>query len=178
VFAAAAPTAPAAPVTAVPTTAVPGGEPPVAAQLGRQLAVLTNAPDGSQTMTLVITPDDLGPVTIQATVTNGTLDLTLHGAHEHGRHALADALPDLRRDLEGAGVSVNRLEVGADAGEDSSPWARAAQQQLADSQQRQGRSGQPATVPRSWALTGDHPGAGSTARTSDLSTSSGVDVLA
>ncbi len=176
--AAAGPTAPTAPVTAAPTTAVPGGEPPVAAQLGRQLAVLTNAPDGSQTMTLVITPDDLGPVTIQATVTNGTLDLTLHGAHEHGRHALADALPDLRRDLEGAGVSLNRLEVGADSGEESSPWARTAQQQLADSQQRQGRSGQPPAGERSWALTGDHPGAGSTARTSDLSTSSGVDVLA
>ncbi|WP_138761167.1 flagellar hook-length control protein FliK [Modestobacter altitudinis] len=174
----AAPAAPAAPVTAVPTATVPGDEPPVAAQLGRQLAVLTHAPDGSQTMTLVITPDDLGPVTIRATVTNGTLDLTLHGAHELGRHALADALPDLRRDLEGAGLSLNRLEVGADSGGDSSPWARAAQQQLADSQQGQGRPGQPAAGPRSWALTGDHPGTGSAARTSDLSTSSGVDVLA
>jgi flagellar hook-length control protein FliK len=173
-----APAPPAAPVTAVPAAPVPAGEPPVAAQLGRQLAVLTSAPDGSQTMTLVITPDDLGPVTIQATVTNGTLDLTLHGAHEHGRHALVDALPDLRRDLEGAGVSLNRLEVGADADGGSSPWARAAQQQLADPQHGQGRSGQPAAAPRSWALTGDHPGTGSSARTSDLSTSSGVDVLA
>ena len=104
--------------------------------------------------------------------------LILRGAHEQGRMALLDALPDLRRDLEGAGVSLNRLEVGPDADGGSSPWARAAQQQLADSQHGQGRSGQPAAAPRSWALTGDNPGTGSTARTSDLSTSSGVDVLA
>ena len=118
----------------------PTGDPPVAAQLSRQLAVLTNAPDGSSTMTLVITPDDLGPVSIEATVTGGTLHLTLHGAHEHGRHALADALPDLRRDLEAAGITLNRLEVGADTGGGSSPWARAAQQQLAGSAGGQGHA--------------------------------------
>jgi flagellar hook-length control protein FliK len=147
----------------------------VAAQLGRQLAVLTGAPDGSSTMTLVITPDDLGPVSIQATVTDGTLDLTLRGAHEHGRHALADALPDLRRDLEAAGITLNRLEVGADTGTDGSPWARAAQQQLADSQGGQSRQGQPGS-PRGWAATGDHPGEGTSAPASDLSASRGVDV--
>jgi flagellar hook-length control protein FliK len=154
-----------------------GDDAPVAAQLGRQLAVLTNAPDGSQTMTLVVTPDDLGPVSIQATVTGGNLDLTLHGAHEHGRHALVEALPDLRRDLEAAGIALNRLEVGADADGDGSPWARAAQQQLADSRSgQQGRPGQPPAGSRSWATTNDHPGEGTSASTSDLSASSGVDV--
>jgi flagellar hook-length control protein FliK len=163
---------------AAPAPLPAGRDAPVAAQLGRQLAVLTNAPDGSQTMTLVITPDDLGPVSIQATVTQGNLDLTLHGAHEHGRHALLEALPDLRRDLESAGISLNRLEVGADSDAgDTRPWARAVQQQLADSRSgQQGRPGQPAAAPRSWALTGDHPGEGTAARTSDLSAPSGVDI--
>jgi hypothetical protein len=152
-----------------------GGDPPVAAQLSQQLAVLTNAPDGSQTMTLVITPDDLGPVSIQATVTGGNLDLTLHGAHEHGRHALADALPELRRDLESAGITLTRLEVAVDTG-DSSPWARAAQQQLADSSGGQHRPGQPGGQPRAWSPAADHPGEGGPAPTSDLSASRGVDV--
>ena len=154
-----------------------GSDPPVAAQLGPQLAVLTDAADGSHTMTLVITPDSLGPVSIQATVTDGRLDLTLHGAHEHGRHALAEALPDLRRELEASGLSVQRLEVGTDAGTSggADPWARASQQQLGDAQGGQQRrpadSGRgPASVP------GHHLGAGAAAHASDLSTSSGVDV--
>jgi flagellar hook-length control protein FliK len=128
-------------------------------------------------MTLVITPDSLGPVSISATVTGGQLDVTLHGAHEHGRHALAEALPELRRELEAAGVTVQRLEVGADAGTSggSDPWARAVQQQLADPQGGQQRA--PGDARRGAApITGDPPGEAVAARASDLSASSGVDV--
>ena len=39
-------------------------------------------------------------------VSKGAVDLTLRGAHEQGRAALLDALPDLRRDLEAAGLSL------------------------------------------------------------------------
>ena len=167
-------TAPVSPATgSTPATA----DTPVAAQLGQQLAVLTDAPDGSQTMTLVISPDELGPVSIQATVTDGQLDLTLHGAHEHGRHALAEALPELRRELESVGLSVQRLEVstGSGSGGDADPWARAAQQQLTDAQGGQQR--RPTDTGRGTATaSGDHQGEGITASASDLSTSSGVDV--
>ncbi|WP_222265406.1 flagellar hook-length control protein FliK [Modestobacter marinus] len=150
---------------------------PVATQLGRQLAVLTEAPDGTQTMTLVITPDELGPVSIQATITDGTIDLTLLGAHEHGRQALAEALPDLRRELETAGLSVSRLEVGTDAGRDGDSWQRAGQQQLPDP--RGGSQGQPGRAPadgRGWVRDDDQNGAGTPVRTADPSTSRGVDV--
>ena len=50
------------------------------------------------------------------TLQQGTVDLTLRGAHEHGRAALLDALPDLRRDLEAAGLTPSRLEVDRDSG--------------------------------------------------------------
>lgn len=149
---------------------------PVATQLGRQIAVLRNAPDGSQTMTLVITPEDLGPVTVSVTATAGTLDLTLHGSSELGRHALLDALPDLRRDLEGAGLSLNKLDVGTS----TDPGSRSAQQQLLDARAgQQGTSGQQS--PRTWAsvpdaLTSDALAADGTPLTTDQSTSSGVDV--
>jgi flagellar hook-length control protein FliK len=89
---------------------------PVGSQVARQVAVLRGGPDGAHTMTLVLTPDNLGPVEVQVTLQQGTVDLTLRGAHEHGRAALLDALPDLRRDLEAAGLTPSRLEVDRDTG--------------------------------------------------------------
>ena len=162
--------APAAPAPATPP-------PPVAQQLGQHLAVLRNAADGSQTMTVVVTPDDLGPVTIAVTVSGGTLDLKLHGAHEAGRHALLDALPDLRRDLEGAGLSLSTLEVDTATG-DSGP--RSAQQQLLDARAgQQGAAGQPGQQSprgRAWGAAPEPLAAGTPAATTDQSASSGVDV--
>jgi flagellar hook-length control protein FliK len=173
--------------TVTPATAVPEAAPtppagagtPVAAQLGRQLAVLRNAPDGSQTMTVVITPETLGQVTVSVTITDGTLDLTLHGAHETGRHALAAALPELRRELETAGLSFARLEVSTSSGGDAGTGLRNAQQQL-DARAGQQGSGQPGQDPRprTWGAAPDRLGESGTARATDQSTSPGVDVLA
>ncbi|PZA18906.1 flagellar hook-length control protein FliK, partial [Modestobacter versicolor] len=122
-----APAAPGAPVTAAAAAAPAGGEPAVAEQLGRQIAVLRNAPDGSQTMTVVLRPESLGEVTVAVTVTDGKLDLVLHGAQEAGRHALREALPELRRDLEAAGLSFDKLEVDTST-RDGGPGSRTAQQ--------------------------------------------------
>jgi flagellar hook-length control protein FliK len=167
-------------VTAAATPAAPaGGDAPVAAQLGRQIAVLRNAPDGSQTMTVVITPESLGPVTVEVTVTDGKLDLTLHGAHPAGRHALTEALPELRRELEGAGLSFDKLVVDP-SNRDAGAGLRNPQQQLLDARAgQQGSSGQPGQQEpraRSWGSSPDSPGEGAAALTTDQSTSSGVDV--
>jgi flagellar hook-length control protein FliK len=109
-------TAATSPAAAVEGTTGTAAAQPVGAQVARQVAVLRGAADGSHTMTLVLTPETLGPVEVKVTVSNGTLDLTLRGAHEHGRSALLDALPDLRRDLEQAGLSVTSAEVDRDTG--------------------------------------------------------------
>ncbi|MGY1849089.1 MULTISPECIES: flagellar hook-length control protein FliK [unclassified Blastococcus] len=141
------------------------------------MAVLSGAGDGSHTMTLVLTPENLGPVEVKVTVGQGGLDLTLRGAHELGRAALLDALPELRRDLESAGLSPSRVEVDADAG--GSWLARHA----AEQQAQQGPGG------RSPASDGTGERFRSGQRTADSgeegpprprmrSTSSGVDVLA
>ncbi|GAB4082710.1 flagellar hook-length control protein FliK [Modestobacter muralis] len=170
----AAPTASTAQAAAATASPVP--QPPVAEQLGRHLAVLRSAPDGSQTMTVVVTPDDLGPVTIAVTVSDGTLDLTLQGAHDASRRALLDALPDLRRDLEGAGLSLSSLEVDTTSG-DAGPGSRSAQQQLLDAragQQGSGQPGQQAPRGRAWGAAPEHLTTGTP--TTDTSTSSGVDV--
>ena len=172
-----------APTTATTTTAqapaaaVP--QAPVAQQLGRHIAVLRNAPDGSQTMTVVVTPDDLGPVTIAVTVSGGTLDLKLHGAHEAGRHALLEALPELRRDLEGAGLSLRGLAVDTATG-DPDPGSRSPQQQLLDARAgQQGSAGHPGQqVPRgrAWGAAPAPLVAGTPATSTDQSASTGVDV--
>ena len=75
-------------------------------------------------------------------MTDGKLDLTLHGAHEAGRHALREALPDLRRELESAGLTFDRLELDADR-RDGGASLRGAQQQLDSRAGQQGGSGQP-----------------------------------
>ena len=109
-------TAATAPAADVDGATGPAAPQPVSAQVARQVAVLRGAADGSHTMTLVLTPESLGPVEVSVTVSSGSLDLTLRSAHEHGRAALLDALPDLRRDLEQAGLSVTRADVSRDTG--------------------------------------------------------------
>jgi flagellar hook-length control protein FliK len=150
---------------------------PVGSQVARQVAVLRGGPDGTQTMTLVLTPDTIGPVEVEVTLTKGTVDLTLRGAHEHGRAALLDALPDLRRDLETAGLNPSRLEVDRDAG--GSWLARHAVDQQAQQQAQSGfgdRGSSDRGAPRSrpWGAAADTAVDGSVPNP-NRSTSSGVD---
>jgi flagellar hook-length control protein FliK len=88
----------------------------VSGQLAQHIAVLRGVDDGEHSMTLVLSPERLGPVEIQVTVSKGSLDLSLRGAHVQGRAALLEALPDLRRDLESAGLTCSRLAVDRTTG--------------------------------------------------------------
>jgi flagellar hook-length control protein FliK len=173
----------AGPATAPTTVAAVGGADastgdgtaqPVGSQVARQVAVLRGGPDGTHTMTMVLTPDTLGPVEVQVTVTDGSVDLTLRGAHEHGRAALLDSLPDLRRDLESAGLNPARLEVDRDTGGSWLGRHSAQEQQQAFGE----RAGQQDRGERSrpWSRPADTTGSGPTPP-SRRSTSSGVDML-
>jgi flagellar hook-length control protein FliK len=171
--------APAVPVVAPAGDAAATGDSAaqaVGTQVARQVAVLRGGPDGPHTMTLVLTPDTLGPVEVQVTLQKGTVDLTLRGAHEHGRAALLDALPDLRRDLEAAGLTTSRLEVDRDSGgawldrHTAQQQAMAQQQGFGDRGHRQDRAD---VRSRPWAGSADTEGSGPTV--ANRSTSSGVD---
>jgi flagellar hook-length control protein FliK len=123
----------------------------------------------------VLTPETLGPVEVSVTISAGTLDLTLRGAHEHGRAALLDALPDLRRDLEQAGLSVANAEVDRDTGSRSSDRSA----QYGDRQQafgNRGEQGSGENRSRPWPGAADTTG-GPTPPTR-RTTSSGLDVRA
>jgi flagellar hook-length control protein FliK len=178
-----APTPAAAPTAAVAAPAVPAATPvptaepaapatpapPVAGQVAQQVAVLRHGPDGTHTMTLVLTPETLGPVEVQVTLSQGSVDLALRSATEAGRAALLDALPDLRRDLAGAGLTCTNASVDRDSG---ASWASAQQHAAGD---RAGQQGQPDGRGRPW-LHGTEADPGRPAPGSTATPSSGVDV--
>ena len=165
--------APAVPTTAPAPTAEPAAPPapapPVSGQVAQQVAVLRTAPDGTHTMTVVLTPETLGPVEVQVTLSQGSVDLALKSATEAGRAALLEALPDLRRDLASAGLTCSNASVDRDAG---ASWASAQQQGTGE---RAGQQGQPDGRGRPW-LRGAEADPGRSAPGTTAIPSSGLDV--
>ncbi len=119
-------TTPAAPATTATdrasgttaTTATATTEParPVAAQVLEQLdarwpAVRAAGP-GTHVMTLRLDPEHFGPLRLVAHIGAEGVRIELLGATEAARDALRQALPDLRRDLVGVGLSAD-LDLGS-----------------------------------------------------------------
>ncbi|WP_310132528.1 flagellar hook-length control protein FliK [Leifsonia shinshuensis] len=90
---------PPAPAPAASTT------PSLPAQLARPVFTLAAAGAGEHVMTVHVTPDTLGPVTVRAHVGSEGVRVELFAPTDLGRDALRAILPDLRRDLSGAGLS-------------------------------------------------------------------------
>ncbi|MGN6404084.1 flagellar hook-length control protein FliK [Sinomonas sp.] len=105
-------------VTAQPlaplTPSVPNPAPihdPVAVPVGPQLAkpiftLATGAP-GVQVMTVKVTPENLGPVTVQAHIGAEGVKVELFAPTDAARAAVQAVLPDLRRDLADAGLAAS-----------------------------------------------------------------------
>ena len=66
---------------------------------------LAAAGAGEHVMTVHVTPDTLGPVTVRAHVGGEGVRVELFAPTDAGRDALRAILPDLRRDLGGAGLT-------------------------------------------------------------------------
>ncbi|MCQ1988071.1 flagellar hook-length control protein FliK [Arthrobacter sp. zg-Y844] len=66
-------------------------------------------------MTLSITPDNLGPVTVRAHVGAEGVRIELFAPSEAGREALRTLMTDLRRDLAGSGMNANLSLSAQDA---------------------------------------------------------------
>ena len=87
----AAPAAPAPPAATPPT--------PLAPQLTTPLVSLARSGQGEHTLTLRVSPEDLGPVTVKARITGSSVTIELASGTAAGRDALRALLVDLRRDL-------------------------------------------------------------------------------
>lgn len=69
-------------------------------QLGGPVAKLAEAGPGERSVTVRVSPDTYGPVTVRATIgADGSVRVELASATEAGREALRSGLADLRRDL-------------------------------------------------------------------------------
>jgi len=86
---------------AVPDVAAPAAatRTPLAQQITTPVLSLVGKADGEHTMTLRVSPDDLGPVTVKAHIAGGTISIELTSGSAAGRDALRALLIDLRRDL-------------------------------------------------------------------------------
>jgi flagellar hook-length control protein FliK len=62
---------------------------------------------GEHTMTVSVNPENLGPVTVQAHISPAGIRMELFAANADGRDVLRQILPDLKRDLAGAGLNAS-----------------------------------------------------------------------
>jgi len=112
----------AAPVSASSTAApsaptLPAAPQPVAQQLARPLFTLAHAGPGEHVLTVQLTPEALGPVTVRAHVNGHGMHVELFAASDVGRDAVRQILPDLRRDSGGSTtLDLSAQNHPADAG--------------------------------------------------------------
>ncbi|WP_457317233.1 flagellar hook-length control protein FliK [Sinomonas sp. RB5] len=102
---------PAARPDAAPPAAVvpPPAAPPqgFADQLSRPVATLAQAGPGEHLMTVKVTPENFGPVTVQARIGADGVRIELFAPTDAGRAAVHSVLADLRRDLAGTGLGAS-----------------------------------------------------------------------
>ncbi|WP_076261885.1 flagellar hook-length control protein FliK [Intrasporangium flavum] len=109
----AAVSAPAVPTTPVVTQAAPASPSapatpqPFAEQLSRPVLRLAAGAPGEHVLTVRVSPEHLGPVTVQAHIGADGVRIELFSGSDAGRAAVQAALPDLRRDLAGTGLGAS-----------------------------------------------------------------------
>lgn len=106
-----------APLTATPTAVPAAASAPAPApvpqdfstQLAKPIAALRGAAGGEHVLTVNVTPENLGPVTVRAHIGADGMRIELISPSEAGREALKAILGDLRRDLAGLGITTGPL---------------------------------------------------------------------
>lgn len=153
------PTAPAAtPGSALPVASAPSPDqatgaasaprPVLLPQLAAPVIALARSPQGEHSITLTVTPENLGPVTVRAHISGSSIRLELHATSDAGREALRVILTDLRRDLSaaapGASVDLSARDTTSDAQPRPDSQGRFDLHGRADEQSR----GEPRGLPR------------------------------
>lgn len=109
-FMASAPAAPFTVQATSPTTAAAPAAPTpgtFADQVAKPVFTLaTTAVPGEHVMVIKVTPDNLGPVTVQAHITGSSVRIELFAPNDAGREALRQVMPDLKRDIAASGLQT------------------------------------------------------------------------
>jgi len=126
--AAAAPAATSAPAAAA--ASAPALPLQFAGQVARPLLSLAAAAPGEHMLTISVTPENLGPVTVRAHVGAEGVRIELFAPTDLGRDALRTIMPDLRRDLAASGLGgsldLSSHDQATHTGGDDAARARAA----------------------------------------------------
>lgn len=96
----------------------------VADQLVSVVRPLATA-NGSHTLTLELHPADLGRVRLEITVEGAMVHIAMDAEHGLTAQLLRDALPELRRALDAAGLSTGRIDLDRGLNADPSRSSRA-----------------------------------------------------
>ncbi|SDH36437.1 flagellar hook-length control protein FliK [Microbacterium sp. 77mftsu3.1] len=114
--------APVAPPTSTPVeapatvhTPAPSARPALTPQIHAPVMAMAKAGEGNHTLTLKVTPESLGTVTVKAHIVGGQVRIELAGATDAGRDALRGILTDLRRDLAAIAPSSSLSLATGDA---------------------------------------------------------------
>lgn len=123
-----APVQAASPLPQVPSGATPGAATPgpqadpakLLPQVSGPLFSLAAGEPGRHVMTLRLSPEDLGPLTVRAHIDGAGVRIELFAPGEAGREAVRSILPELRRGLGesgfGASLDLSEHNAPADAG--------------------------------------------------------------
>ena len=103
----------AGPQPAAPAAPQPGAT--LQPQLAKPLFTLAGAPQGQHIMTLQVTPEDLGPMTVRAHIDAAGVRIELFAPGDVGREAIRGILPELRKELADAGFGAS-LDVSEHTG--------------------------------------------------------------
>ncbi|QEE60187.1 flagellar hook-length control protein FliK [Salinibacterium sp. dk2585] len=153
------------------------------AQLAKPIAHIRSAGAGEHVITVNVTPENLGPVTVRAHLGADGMRIELLAPSEAGREALKAILGDLRRDLAGLGVATSSLSTGGQSAQAGNATLNLgdSQGQMQGGQAHGGRDGQPAAARNPGAAAGNHGDAVASETTHDRGIrglATGIDVLA
>src|SRR5690606_28754939 len=107
-------------------------------QVTTPVIALARAAEGQHSITLTVSPENLGPVTVRAHITGSSIRLELHAPSDDGRDALRTLLTELRRAHAAAapGASVQVATGDPSSASSSHSRARHVGQTRADGQPR------------------------------------------
>jgi cell wall-associated NlpC family hydrolase len=145
------PAAAPAPVAAPAAPSAPTPAPALLGQLSGPVTQLVTQPDGSHTVVVRVVPEQLGPVTVDAHLTDHGLHIELTAPTDAGRDALAGVLGDLRRDLAAGGITANVSLGSAGSGTAGDGQAQQSSQQAVFELLDEHRSGRPLPRPAATA---------------------------
>jgi flagellar hook-length control protein FliK len=107
---------PTSPPAAAATPAAPPDGPLPQASLATLVAASRRDADGTQSLTLRLHPDELGPVEVMVQMHRGVVSVSLDSTSPAAREALTGNLGQLRHALTEAGVNLGSLDVGTGRG--------------------------------------------------------------